>query len=159
MPAAEGLPNCFDHVGACENHDQRQQELAGFHNDRFAISGDSLVLVHGKDDSSASLVWSGTDGLLKPYVGLRWVRWDAGTVDGQYVGNDTIYHRVMRSSGIADTTLTPIQVQSYLGSEEAYKSFRSKAIVAVRQKVLAKVGKDRATLGKKIVGGCWDNVN
>jgi hypothetical protein len=133
----------------------------GLVNDRLRIdaSTGALETVSGTDDATSSLIWSGTTGLLKPYANLRWVRWDDATV-----GNDTIFARVVKEYNSSNgTSYTASYVNGTLGTTDpdVYKTIRTKAIIAVRQKVLAiplTSGAAHVALGRKIVGGCWDNV-
>jgi len=117
----------------------------GFLHDRFALNAhDSLVLVPGNDELLA-LSWATTGGLLTPYKNLRWVRWDDASV-----GNDTIWARICTQNNT-----TPAEAPSLSN----YVEIRTLGIVEVRKKVLAlPPTRARVTLGKKIVGGCWDNV-
>lgn len=134
----------------------------GIRNDALQQQGDTLVFIAGNDDfspfpppSKGSLMWADTTGLLKPYKNLKWVRWD-----DPVSGNDTIYKRVKTENGIPDTVVTPGQVRDFLAAKEkSYQEFLILAIAEVRKKVLAVSNPaDRIRLGRKLVGGCWDNV-
>ncbi|HOX51247.1 MAG TPA: hypothetical protein PKY05_07155 [Fibrobacteria bacterium] len=133
----------------------------GILNNRLLARMDTLVFAVGNDDYSpfplpatGSMVWADTSGLLKPFKGLKWVRWD-----DHASGNDSIYHRVMRENNL-DTTWSPQVVRDTLALRgKSYQEFLILAIAEVRKKVLA-VPKpiDRIRLGRKLVGGCWNNV-
>jgi hypothetical protein len=116
----------------------------GFLHDRFRLVNGQLALVPGNDEANA-LTWANSSGLLKLYAGLRWVRWDDPSV-----GNDTIWARVVMANNhtVADVT-----------SAADYVQIRTLGIIEVRKKVLAMPpDASRVQLGKKLVGGCWDNV-
>ncbi|HXP89330.1 MAG TPA: hypothetical protein VN931_00230 [Fibrobacteria bacterium] len=126
----------------------------GFLHDRFQIIGGQLALVPGNDEASA-LTWANSTGLLKLYAGLRWVRWDDHSV-----GNDTIWSRIVAANQctFANGSTTTCTV-SNVGSAVNYLQVRTLGIIEVRKKVLAMpADTSRVRVGKKLVGGCWDNV-
>ena len=74
------------------------------------------------------------------------MRWDDPSV-----GNDTIWARVCQAN-----KTTPEQVASL----KNYVEVRTLGIIEVRKKVLAMPpDASRVVLGRKLVGGCWDNVH
>jgi len=116
----------------------------GFLNDRVRAVSSGIVRIAGDDDGS-SLKWSGTEGLLEPYRGLEWVRWDDAAS-----GNDSIWTRVLRQNGC--------DAQSVVASGK-YEEIRTLAIVEVRKKVMAQADPEkRKALGRKTVGGCWNHA-
>lgn len=116
----------------------------GFFNDRVVPTNSGIIRVVGDDDGS-SLRWSGTEGLLEPYRGLEWVRWDDAAS-----GNDSIWTRVLGENGH--------DAQSVVASGE-YEEIRTLAIVEVRKKVMAQADPEkRKALGRKTVGGCWNHA-
>ena len=116
----------------------------GFLHDRFQLVNGKLAVVPGNDEASA-LTWANSSGLLNLYKGLRWVRWDDPSV-----GNDTIWARVVKANNHTVSDVT---------SASDYVQIRTLGIIEVRKKVLAlPPDATRVQLGKKIVGGCWDNV-
>ena len=116
----------------------------GFLHDRFQLVGGKLAVVPGNDELSA-LTWANSSGLLNLYKGLRWVRWD-----DQSVGNDTIWARVVKANN---------RTVSEVAFAADYIQIRTLGIIEVRKKVLAlPPDATRVQLGKKLVGGCWDNV-
>lgn len=116
----------------------------GFLNDRVRATPSGILRVVGDDDGS-SLKWSGTEGLLEPYRGLEWVRWDDAVS-----GNDSIWNRVLRQNGC--------DAQS-VGTSGKYEEIRTLAIVEVRKKVMAQPDPEkRKALGRKTVGGCWNHA-
>ena len=116
----------------------------GFLHDRFQLVNGKLALVPGNDELSA-LTWANSTGLLKLYQGLRWVRWDDSSV-----GNDTIWARVVKANNRTASDVT---------AAADYIQIRTLGIIEVRKKVLAMpADASRVQLGKKLVGGCWDNV-
>jgi|GEM_PF-1307118 hypothetical protein len=126
----------------------------GFLHDRFQIVGGQLALVPGNDEASA-LTWANSTGLLKLFQGLRWVRWDDPSV-----GNDTIWSRIVRSNQctFANGSTSTCTV-SDVASAVNYLQVRTLGIIEVRKKVLAMPpDTSRVRVGKKLVGGCWNNV-
>jgi tetratricopeptide (TPR) repeat protein len=133
----------------------------GILNTALQAKADTLVFIVGNDDylplplpATGSMVWADTTALLKPYKNLKWVRWD-----DRAVGNDTIYRRVLKENSL-DTTWSPSVVRDTLAMRgKSYQEFLILAIAEVRKKVLA-VPKpiDRIRMGRKLVGGCWNNV-
>lgn len=117
----------------------------GFLHDRLALVQGGWQVVPGDDESNA-LRWHDETGLLEPYAGMRWVRWD-----DEASGNDTIYQRVLKENGFDG----PGNERLVRNSPD-YGSIRTLAIVEVRKKVLAATGAARAELGRRTVGGCWD---
>ena len=117
----------------------------GFLHDRFRIDANgNLALVSGNDELAA-LTWSSASGQLSLYKDLRWVRWDDASV-----GNDTVWTRVC-----AENKTTPEKAHELA----TYKEIRTLAIIEIRKKVLAQPPtRARVELGRKLVGGCWDNV-
>jgi len=108
-----------------------------------AVKNRLEVVSRAPDD----LRWSGTDGLLVPYQGMRWVRWD----DPGPSGNDTIFARVVRTE--TNGAYTPETV----ATSPDYEDIRTKAIIEIRKKVMAQTdATKRVNLGKTTVGGCWD---
>jgi hypothetical protein len=119
---------------------------ASFLHDRMALSNGKLVLVPGDDNLLAS-TWADASGRLALFQGLRWVRWDDAS---DTVRNDTIWTRVVNAYGYTPTTVK---------SAPDYEKIRSVGISEVRKKVLAMpADASRVLLGRRIVGGCWDNV-
>ena len=117
----------------------------GFLHNRLQVVNGKLVVVPGNDEAQA-MTWATSKGLLALYQGLRWVRWDDASV-----GNDTIWTRICKANNT-----TPDKVASL----KNYLEVRTLGIVEVRKKVLAlPADASRVQLGKKIVGGCWDNVH
>lgn len=130
-------------------------------NNRLQARVDTLIFVRGFDDylpfplpATGSMVWADTTGLLKPFKGLTWVRWDDPAS-----GNDTIYRRVLKENNL-DTTWSPSVVRDTLALRgKSYQEFLILAIAEVRKKVLAVPRPiDRIRMGRKLVGGCWNNV-
>jgi len=116
----------------------------GFLHDRLQLVNGRLAVVPGNDEASA-LTWANSSGLLSLYKGLRWVRWDDPSV-----GNDTIWARVVKAN---NHTVSDVK------SASDYTQIRTLGIIEVRKKVLAMpADASRVQLGKKLVGGCWDNV-
>jgi hypothetical protein len=116
----------------------------GFLHDRLQLVGGKLAVVPGNDEASA-LTWANSSGLLNLYKGLRWVRWDDASV-----GNDTIWARVVKAN---NHTVSDVE------SAAEYAQIRTLGIIEIRKKVLAMPpDASRVQLGKKLVGGCWDNV-
>jgi hypothetical protein len=117
----------------------------GFLHNRLQLVNGKLAVVPGNDEALA-LTWATSKGLLALYQGLSWVRWDDPSV-----GNDTIWARVCQAN-----KTTPEQVTSL----KNYLEVRTLGIIEVRKKVLAlPADASRVALGRKLVGGCWDNVH
>jgi len=94
------------------------------------------------------LVWSDGSGLLRPYAGLKWVRWDAPV-------NDSIYRRVLKENGFTGTNAV-----ANVRKSPDYEHIRTLAIVEVRKKVLVKpADRSRVDEGKLRVGGCWNDIH
>jgi hypothetical protein len=106
-------------------------------------SGGLQVVSRASDD----LVWSDATGLLRPWAGLNWVRWDAAV-------NDSVYKRVLGENGF-----TGVNAVANARKSSDYGRIRSLAIVEVRKKVLAKpADRSRVEEGKLRVGGCWNGL-
>ena len=107
------------------------------------VNNKLLVVPRIPDD----LTWGNSEGLLTPYLGLRWVRWDEHAPSH----NDTIFARVVQNE--TGGAFTPETVKD----SPDYEKIRTLAIIEIRKKVLAQTdAKKRIQLGKLTVGGCWD---
>jgi hypothetical protein len=96
-------------------------------------------------DELQTLTYQDNTGLTKLFKGLRWVSYSDPTV-----GNDTIWTRIVKENGYK----TPKDIPS-----NSFEEIKTLGIIEVRKKVLATTDiTARIALGKKIVGGCWDNV-
>ncbi len=98
------------------------------------------------DDDLQSLTYAGSNAVTQLFKGLRWV---SPSDSSEGVRNDTIWTRVLAQEG--KPNLKP--------GEDKYEEVKTLAIIEVRKKVLAvNDARNRVLLGRKIVGGCWDNV-
>ena len=98
-------------------------------------------------DESAVLTYEDGTGLVQLFKGLRWVSRSDSSAG---VRNDTIWTRVLADEGVTDI---------HAITESKLSEVKMLATIEVRKKVFAETDiEKRVALGKKIVGGCWDNV-
>jgi hypothetical protein len=113
---------------------------------QFALDASGHLQVSSRPTDD--LVWSDGSGLLRPYAGLKWVRWDAPV-------NDSIYRRVLKENGFTGTNAV-----ANVRKSPDYEHIRTLAIVEVRKKVLGKpADRSRVDEGKLRVGGCWNDIH
>ncbi|MEN9307514.1 MAG: hypothetical protein RL173_1446 [Fibrobacterota bacterium] len=100
-------------------------------------------------DELQVLTYEDGTGLVQLFKDMRWVTRTDSSVD---VRNDTIWTRILAEEG---TTVTGFESLSVARQSE----IKMLATIEIRRKVQAETDpRKRAILGKKIVGGCWDNV-
>jgi len=98
-------------------------------------------------DEIQALTYDNATGRTVLFKNLRWV---SPSDSSPGVRNDTIWARVL--SGEKVTNYSSLAA----GRQEEVKTL---AIIEIRKKVQAETNaRKRVLLGKKIVGGCWDNV-
>jgi hypothetical protein len=98
-------------------------------------------------DEIQTLTYHDNTGRTKLFKGLRWVRYDDSSSS---VRNDTIWTRVVDEHGYKTAKDIP---------SSQFEEVKTLAIIEIRKKVLATTDiVARVALGKKIVGGCWDNA-
>lgn len=99
-------------------------------------------------DELQTLTYHDNSGRTKLFANLRWV---SPSDSSPGVRNDTIWTRLLAEEGVT----------SYAAlSSSRTAEVNTLAIIEIRKKVLATADiATRIELGRKIVGGCWDNAN
>jgi len=100
-------------------------------------------------DELKVLTYEDETGLVQLFKNLRWVSRSDSSAE---VRNDTIWTRVLKEEGT-----TAADFGTLLSARQS--EIKILATIEIRKKLQAEADpRKRAILGKKIVGGCWDNV-